>query len=95
MRDERNQRAFALKGGLPPTLTALYDDAKFQEQYPFGKLIQQQLAKAAVRPKTPFYADVSRAVYVTVSPPSGVNPDSDVDVLRNRVSDALQSKGLL
>ena len=95
MRDERNQRAFALKGGLPPTLTALYDDAKFQEQYPFGKLIQQQLAKAAVRPKTPFYADVSRAVYVTVSPPSGVNPDSDVDVLRNRVSDALKSKGLL
>ena len=95
MRDEQNQREFAAKGGLPPTLASLYDDPEFKKQYPFGDLIRQQLAKAAVRPQTPFYADVSRAIYVTVSPPSGVNPDKDVPVLRSRVSDALQSKGLL
>jgi multiple sugar transport system substrate-binding protein len=94
MRDEQNQRDFALKGGLPPTLAALYDDPKFEEQYPFGKLIRDQLAKAAVRPKTPFYADVSRAVYITVAPASGVDPDKDYTVLRDRVSDALESKGL-
>ena len=94
MRDEENQREFASKGGLPPTLAKLYDDPEFEKQYPFGKLIRQQLAKAAVRPKTPFYADVSRAIYITVSPPSGVDPAKDVDVLRNRVTDALESKGL-
>jgi len=94
MRDEENQRDFALKGGLPPTLESIYDDPKFEEQYPFGQLIRDQLAKAAVRPKTPFYADVSRAVYITVSPAGGVNPDSDYTVLRDRVSDALESKGL-
>ena len=94
MRDEQNQRDFALKGGLPPTLSALYDDPAFEKQYPFGQLIRDQLAKAAVRPKTPFYADVSRAVYITVAPASGVNPESDYDVLRNRVTDALESKGL-
>lgn len=94
MRDEQNQRDFALKGGLPPTLSALYDDPEFEKQYPFGKLIRDELAKAAVRPKTPFYADVSRAVYITVAPAGNVNPDSDYDVLRNRVTDALESKGL-
>jgi multiple sugar transport system substrate-binding protein len=94
MRDEENQRDFALKGGLPPTLASLYDDPKFEKQYPFGKLIRDQLAKAAVRPKTPFYADVSRAVYITVAPAGGVDPDKDYTVLRDRVSDALESKGL-
>jgi multiple sugar transport system substrate-binding protein len=94
MRDEENQRDFALKGGLPPTVSALYDDPKFQKQYPFGKLIREQLSKAAVRPKTPFYADVSRAVYITVSPAKAVDPDSSYTKLRGLVSDALESKGL-
>jgi multiple sugar transport system substrate-binding protein len=94
MRDEQNQRDFALKGGLPPTLSKLYDDAAFEKQYPFGKLIRDQLAKAAVRPKTPFYADVSRAVYITVSPAAGVSPNADYPKLRDLVSDALESKGL-
>jgi multiple sugar transport system substrate-binding protein len=94
MRDEENQRDFALKGGLPPTLSSLYDDAGFEKKYPFGKLIRDQLAKAAVRPKTPFYADVSRAVYITVSPASGVDPNSSYTKLRDLVTDALESKGL-
>lgn len=94
MRDEENQREFASKGGLPPTLEKLYDDPEFEKQYPFGELIRKQLAEAAVRPKTPFYADVSRAIYITVSPPAGVDPAKDVDLLRSRVTDALESKGL-
>jgi len=94
MRDGQNQRDFALKGGLPPTLASIYDDPEFEKQYPFGKLIRDQLDKAAVRPQTPFYADVSRAIYITVSPASAVDPDGDYTVLRDRVTDALASKGL-
>jgi multiple sugar transport system substrate-binding protein len=94
LRNEANQRYAALQGGLPPTLSRIYDDPKFEKEYPFGKLIRQQLSKAAVRPKTPFYADVSRAVFITVSPASGVDPDTDYTKLRDLVSDALESKGL-
>jgi multiple sugar transport system substrate-binding protein len=95
LRDEENQRGFALEGGLPPTLASIYDDPKFQEQYPFARLIRQQLEDAGVRPKTPLYADVSLAVYTTLSPASDIDPASVYGTLRERVQDALDSKGLL
>ena len=34
MRNEANQRDFALKGGLPPTLETLYDDPSFKKELP-------------------------------------------------------------
>jgi multiple sugar transport system substrate-binding protein len=95
LRDEENQRGFALKGGLPPTLQSIYDDPKFQAQYPFAKVIRQQLDAPGVRPKTPLYADVSLAIYTTVSPASGIDQGSVYGTLRGRVQDALDSKGLL
>jgi len=96
LRNEENQRDFALKGGLPPTLERLYEDKGFAEQYPFGDVIRRQLEDAGVRPETPLYSDVSRAIYKTVSPPSSIGDvKTTVDTLRSRVEDALQSKGLL
>jgi multiple sugar transport system substrate-binding protein len=102
MRNEENQRDFALKGGLPPTLSALYEDKEFVDQYPFAPMIRQQLQDAAVRPQSPLYADVSLAIYKTVSPQSAIAPNGTpeelkaaADKLRTRVSDALESKGLL
>lgn len=95
MRNAENQRDFALKGGLPPTLESLYDDREFAKQYPFGDMIRQQLEDAAVRPQTPFYADVSLAIYKTVSPQSSIDPKRTAATLRTRVQDALESKGLL
>jgi multiple sugar transport system substrate-binding protein len=98
MRNAENQKDFALKGGLPPTLTSLYDDPGFVKQYPFAPLIRQELQDAAVRPATPLYADVSLAIYKTLSPPAAIDPKSlgaTVETLRTRVEDALQSKGLL
>jgi multiple sugar transport system substrate-binding protein len=95
MRDERNQRAFALEGGLPPTLESLYDDEKFQEQYPFGDVIRRQLDDAGVRPVAPAYADVSLAISTTIAPPTELDPDAAYEELRQKVEDALESKGLL
>lgn len=94
LRNKENQRVAAIKGGLPPTLEALYDDPSFQKAYPFGDLIRKQLDDAAVRPQTPAYADVSLAIAKTVSPPSGIDTSNIVDSLRSKLSDALQSKGL-
>lgn len=94
LRNEQNQRQAALKGGLPPTLSSLYDDKSFQKDYPFARLIRASVATGAVRPQTPAYADVSLAIAKTVSPPSKIELNGFVKNLRAKLSDALQSKGL-
>jgi multiple sugar transport system substrate-binding protein len=94
MRDEANQRDFALKGGLPPTLEGLYDDPSFQKAYPFGDAIRQSLSSAAVRPRTPVYSDVSQAIFTTLHPPSSVKPDM-AGALRDKVQKALEGEALL
>ncbi|HMI70911.1 MAG TPA: hypothetical protein VK510_13030, partial [Solirubrobacteraceae bacterium] len=93
-RNEENQRQAAIKGGLPPTLSSLYDDQSFVKDYPFADLIRRQVDSVAVRPQTPAYADVSLAISKTVSPPSKIKLDGFVDDLRGKLSDALDSKGL-
>jgi multiple sugar transport system substrate-binding protein len=94
MRDEANQRDFALKGGLPPTLEKLYDDPAFKKEYPFGDAIRQGLETAGVRPRTPVYSDVSQAIFTTLHPPSSVQPDL-AGTLRDKVEKALKGEALL
>jgi multiple sugar transport system substrate-binding protein len=95
LRSAENQRGFAIKGGLPPTLSSLYDDKAFKKAYPFAALVRRQLDDAGVRPVTPLYADVSLAIYTTLSPAGNIKVGSVVKTLVERIGDALQSKGLL
>jgi len=94
LRNEHNQRIYATKGGLPPTLTKLYDDPKFKKAYPFADEIRQSLESGAVRPATPVYSDVSLAIVTALSPPDGFDVDEQVKNLPQTVQDALESKGL-
>ena len=43
-----NQKRDAIKGGLPPTLNALYDDPSLAKPYPFADLLREQLNGASV-----------------------------------------------
>jgi len=95
LRNDAAQREAAIKGGLPPTLSKLYDDKAFLKSYPFGKLIRDQVNTGAVRPQTPAYADVSLAIAKAVSPPSSINPKSLVKSLSGTLKDALKSQALL
>ena len=81
----------------PPTLASVYTNPTkdFIAQYPFYKLIYQQLQNAAVRPKTPAYQSVSIAISHTVSPVNKIQPESTLKSLTSQISDALQSKGLV
>lgn len=92
-----NQLVGATQGGLPPTLASVYTNPTkdFIKQYPFYKLIYQQLQNAAVRPKTPAYQSVSIAISHTVSPVAKIKPESTLKSLTSQISDALQSKGLV
>lgn len=94
LRNERNQRVAAVKGGLPPTLSALYDNEDFKKDYPFADLIRDSIDQGAPRPATPLYADLSLAIATALSPPGGFDVDSAVTDLRQVAQDALEGKGL-
>jgi multiple sugar transport system substrate-binding protein len=92
---EQPERLYAQLDSLPPTLSKVYDDPKFKKSYPFADLVRKQLDSAGVRPVSPLYADVSLAVYSTLSPASKLDPQSALTKLRERLQNALDSKGLL
>lgn len=92
---EKNQRLAATMGGLPPTISALYDDRKVRETFPFADLLRETLRDSVQRPKTPLYVDVSLAISHTLHPMREIDPDKDVERLREAVSRALRSEGLL
>ena len=93
--DVANQKVDAIKGGLPPTLSALYSDPSLAKPYPFKALIKKQLAVYGIRPQTPAYADVSIAIQKALSPPAGIAPNTVAKTLRSELKDALSSGALI
>jgi multiple sugar transport system substrate-binding protein len=82
-------------GSPPPTLARLYDEEDVRETFPFADLLRETLKDAVQRPQTPLYNDVSLAISHTLHPMSGIRPIEDVQPLREAVSRALRSEGLL
>jgi multiple sugar transport system substrate-binding protein len=93
--DEDGQRAAAVLGGLPPTTAALYDDPEVRDEYPFADTLRESLDDASQRPQSPVYADISLAIARTLHPMSSIDPDRDIDRLRDAIGDALESRGLI
>ncbi|EGV32575.1 extracellular solute-binding protein family 1 [Thiorhodococcus drewsii AZ1] len=92
---EQNQRLAARLGGLPPTLSKLYDDPEVRDVFPFAEVLRATLADAVQRPRTPLYSDISIAISRTLHPLSEIDPERDVERLRQAVRRALNSEGLL
>jgi len=95
LRDKASQVISANVGGLPPTLTSVYNDPAIFADYPFHAEILKALETASVRPKTPEYQIVSIAISHLVSPPAGINPSATEKSMVSQVNDALQEKGLV
>lgn len=97
LRGREHQIQNAVQAGLPPVLEDIYRNPtpEFQQKYPFYREIYDSLQRASVRPKTPAYQSVSIVIASTLSPPSEIQPEQDVQTLRTRIADALQSKGLV
>lgn len=89
-----SQKRAATEGGLPPTLTALYDDPDIRERFPFAGTLLETLVDAVHRPQTPLYADVSLAISHGLHPMRRIEPERDETILRQMVSRALRSEGL-
>jgi multiple sugar transport system substrate-binding protein len=91
---------YAVKGGLAPVRAAVYRlpahiRGPFVKQYPFYKLIEQQLTHYGIRPQTPAYEDVTIAIQKALSPPAGIQPKTIVSTLRGEIKAALSSSALL
>ena len=95
LRDKQNQIIGANVGGVPPTITSLYNDPALFADYPFHADILYALEHASVRPKTPVYQVVSIDISHLISPPSGINPSNTAQRMTNQINDALQAKGLV
>jgi multiple sugar transport system substrate-binding protein len=95
LRDRQNQIIGANVGGVPPTITSLYNDPALFKNYPFHADILNALEHASVRPKTPVYQVVSIDISHLVSPPSGISPASTEQSMASQINNALQSKGLV
>jgi multiple sugar transport system substrate-binding protein len=93
--NSKHQQVDAIKGGLPPTLAALYDTPALAKAYPFHALIKQQLQDPGIRPQTPAYSDVSLAIQKALSPPNSINPKTVEDTLKSQIKSALSSGALL
>ena len=86
----------AVLGGLPPVLTAVYQDPKFQKAYPMWKAIFDTLKQASVRPKTPAYQSVSFQISYTLSPPTSVSAGPRGDAAEpHRRRDQLEGPGAM
>jgi multiple sugar transport system substrate-binding protein len=95
LRDRQNQIIGANVGGVPPTISSLYNDPALFKSYPFHADILQALEHASVRPKTPVYQVVSIDISHLISPPSGISPKGTEQSMISQLTNALQSKGLV
>jgi multiple sugar transport system substrate-binding protein len=109
LRSPENQKFSAIKDGVPPTIESVYQDTvpldaskpasddnpSMQTKYPMRQTILDALKNAAVRPLTPAYQNASTVMSKILSPPSEIDPQATAEKLRQQLSDALQSKGVI
>ncbi|QYG92811.1 ABC transporter substrate-binding protein [Iamia sp. SCSIO 61187] len=101
--NEENQTRNAQDAGLLPVTEALYDDPEVTEAendagiklFPYAAEMKEALDRATLRPRTPFYNDVSLAIISILHPASDIDPEADVDRLREAIEQALEGEGLL
>ena len=86
MTERKWQDQEAITEGLPPVMNASYDDREVRKVYPFADLLREQLKDSVTRPATPAYSDVTLAVQQTLHPPAEVDPQGDIDLLRDRLN---------
>ncbi|WP_031433269.1 ABC transporter substrate-binding protein [Methylomarinum vadi] len=89
-----NQKLAARKGGLPPTLRALYSTPAVRQRFPMADTLLETLLDAVQRPQTPVYNDISLAISHTLHPLADIDPETDGLRLRRAVQRALRSEGL-
>lgn len=91
---EPHQVLAVTRGGLPPTLEALYDLPEVRRRLPFAEPLRDTLRDAVLRPVSPVYNDISLAISRSLHPMRDLRPRQNAVKLRRAVLRALRSEGL-
>lgn len=62
------QKTMAVKHSQAPVMASTYDDPEVQAKIPFITQLKQSVISAKPRPKSPVYAQISKAIYSNVYP---------------------------
>ncbi|WP_116045278.1 ABC transporter substrate-binding protein [Amycolatopsis palatopharyngis] len=110
LRSPESQKFSALKDGVPPSIETVYTDPEpldpslpadpeenptMVDQYPMKDTILEALKDAAVRPLTPAYQNLSTVMAEILSPPSAIDPQATAEELREQLTAALNSQGVI
>ncbi|WP_328450621.1 ABC transporter substrate-binding protein [Amycolatopsis sp. NBC_00438] len=105
LRSPASQKYQAIEDGLAPTTRAVYDDpapldpadpgSTMAARFPMKPDILAALSDAAVRPLTPAYQNLSTVISKVLSPPSAIDPQATAAELRERLTDALDSRDII
>jgi multiple sugar transport system substrate-binding protein len=110
LRNAEQQKYAAICAGVPPTLESLYTDEtpiapckpeesqdrlSMADAYPMKETILDELETASVRPLTPVYQNLSTVTSKLLSPPADIDVNKTAGELRDQLTEALQSQGVL
>ena len=95
LRTPEAQLQIALEAGEPPVAPSVYANPEFQEAYPMGPEMLEELQTAVPRPITPLYQNISTLVSTTLSPPSSIDPEKTAEELKDAIQQAIDGKGIL
>ncbi len=95
LRNRDNQLRGAIAVQRPPTLTALYDDPEFQQEYPTWEAVRDSLNHASKRPQTPAYKSLSIVISGLLNPAAGIDPDTVVCQLADQAAKSVTSQVLV
>ncbi|SHF67668.1 carbohydrate ABC transporter substrate-binding protein, CUT1 family [Jatrophihabitans endophyticus] len=79
IRTAENQAKYFLSSSNPPANETAYSNADVKKNYPMAALIRESLNRAAARPKSQYYGDLSTALQQSFSPPQSVNSSTPKD----------------
>ncbi|MFT3875880.1 MAG: ABC transporter substrate-binding protein [Propioniciclava sp.] len=85
---EEAQRQMVLETAQSPIRAALYSDPEVVAKIPFAPQLKTSLENAKPRPKSPVYAQISRAIYENVY--AVLSEGSDVDAAIKKMADEIQ-----
>ncbi|WP_029291222.1 extracellular solute-binding protein [Cellulomonas sp. HZM] len=90
-----NQAYYFATNGNPPSNTKAYDDDAVKKAFPMADVIRESLQKAAPRPQTPYYNEVSTGLQETWYPPASVNPLTTPRTSTDLITAVLDGRKLL
>lgn len=91
---EKSQTTYMVGTGNPASRKAVFSEAAVKKAFPMADLIQESLEKAAPRPQSQYYGDISTGIQQQFSPPTSVNQDTPAKA-QQFILDVLNGKRLL